>query len=216
MAAKRNKTKDLNKHSSNKTKTKKTNDNKKLKNIAQTAQTALQYVAESENPSNHPQVPTAKGTESKIKRKKIVNWNEFLHLFFTWLISAFAITAVLVILSLEEQSSDLLHDVINRIDTLSLMFSLVLSAALEQMWNYKKGNLFQCTLAGELILSISGLIWYLSCSLHEIQSKNPLYKEYINPVYIDRFWVHTVYILLSVCCVLIGFISRVSVKQEEK
>lgn len=188
------------------------NLNRKTNNkwvTTQTEQDALNLVTENESTTNK-QFQKTENT----KRKK-VNWDEFIHLSLTWFVSAFAIAAVLVILSLEEQSTNLFYDVINRIDTLSLMFSLVLSAALEQMWNHKKSKMFQYTLAGELILVIGGLIWYLVCSIHEIQLKNPDLAENINPVYIDRFWVHAVYITLSVCCVFVGFLSRVSIEQEE-
>lgn len=187
-------------------------NNKNYKcNMTQTGKEALRFVTENESTANEPN----KVKKRSNKEHRNVNWDEFIHLLLTWLISLFAIAGVLVILSLEEQSTDLFHDVINRIDTLSLMFSLVLSAALEQIWNHKKSKLFQYTLAAELILVIGGLIWYLVCSIHEIQQKDPNFTGNINPVYIERFWIHAIYIALSIFCVIIGFLSRVSVEQEE-
>ena len=195
-----------------------TNEEKKTGNnkwhITQTERDALKFVTENESQTND-KTQMSKKTNQGRKREKKVNWDEFIHLSLTWFVSAFAIAAVLVILSLEEQPTNLFHDVINRIDTLSLMFSLVLSAALEQMWNHKKSKMFQYTLAGELILVIGGLIWYLVCSIHEIQLKDPNLANTVNPVYIDRFWVHFVYILLSICCVFVGFFSRVFIEQEK-
>lgn len=192
-------------HSVNTNYGKQSEDNKW--SVTRTGEDALKLVMENES--------TANGQSQKNKKAK-PNWEEFRHLSLTWFMSAFAIAVVLIILSLEEQSTNLFHDVINRIDTLSLMLSLVLSAALEQIWNYKNSKIFQYSLAGELILVISGLVWYLVCSIHEIQVRNPLYEGTVNSVFIERFGVHAVYIVLSTCCVFVGFLARVSVGQGEK
>lgn len=176
--------------------------------MTQTAKEALRYVEDEEK--------TTARKSKKMGNRKTVDWDEFMHLSLTWVISAVAIATVLLILALEEGSEDLFHDIINRIDALSLMFSLVLSAALEQIWNHKDSKMFQCTLAGELILVIGGLVWYLVCSIHEIQLRDPSSKVNVDPVFIERFRVHAAYIVLSIVCVFVGFFARVSVGQEEK
>lgn len=129
------------------------------------------------------------------------NWEEFWHLFMGWFISAIVIFAVLFGLTMAEKSEDLVRDVILRLDTLSLMFSLVLSAGLEQMWNNKKHWKYKMTQYGELALALIGLILYLVYSLMYILDAN-------NPYLQSRFYVHLFYIIVSTIVVVGGFVAR--------
>lgn len=103
--------------------------------------------------------------EASGKKAKKIDWEEFLHLFISWLISGIVICAVLLILTMAENSNNLFKDMIMRIDTVSLVFSLVLSAGLEQVWNNKKIWKYKLTQIGEVFLASIGLIMYLTYSL---------------------------------------------------
>lgn len=129
------------------------------------------------------------------------NWEEFWHLSLGWIISAIIIIAVLIGLTMAEQSENLAKDVIMRLDTLSLMFSLVLSAGLEQVWNTKKHWKYKLTQFGELTLAFLGLIFYLVFSLlNSLKPDNP-YLQW-------RFGVHLAYIVVSFIVIMGGFIAR--------
>lgn len=183
--------------------------------MTQTGREALKLIAENEKVSSASVYENGRKDRENTFWKSI-NWDEFIHLSLIWLVSALLVAIVLVFLTLEEKSTNLFHDVMNRTDTLSLMFSLVLSATLEQMWNHKNSKMHQVTLACEVLLMGIGLGWYLICSIHEIQLADPEFSGYVNPVFTERFWVHTVYVILSVCCVFLGFLSRVSIEREER
>ncbi|HIZ78910.1 MAG TPA: hypothetical protein IAA17_03905 [Candidatus Lachnoclostridium stercorigallinarum] len=100
-----------------------------------------------------------------------------------------------------EKSEDLVKDVILRLDTLSLMFSLVLSAGLEQVWNNKKHWKYKLTQYGELTLALIGLVLYLVYSLMFILDST-------NPYLQSRFGVHLSYIIVSTVVVVGGFVAR--------
>ncbi len=143
---------------------------------------------------------SSKPINHKIGRR-IIDWPEFWHLFISWFISGLIIFMVLVILTMAEGSNDLWKDIIIRIDTISLVFSLVLSAGLEQVWNNKKRWKYKLTQVGELALAVLGLVLYLAYSLWDIY--DPFNKYYNN-----RFEFNIFYIVLSVICVILGFIMR--------
>ena len=152
---------------------------------------------------------STKPTNHKIGRRGIIDWPEFWHLFISWFISGLIILMVLVILTMAEESNDLWKDIVIRIDTISLVFSLVLSAGLEQVWNNKKRWRYKLTQVGELTLAILGLVLYLAYSLWDIYDPS-------NKYYNDRFGFNIFYIVLSVICVIIGFIMRALIEQEDK
>lgn len=129
------------------------------------------------------------------------NWEEFWHLFFGWLISAVVIVIVLIALTMAEKSENLVIDVILRLDTLSLTFSLVLSAGLEQVWNNKKHWKYKLTQYAELTLALIGLVLYLTYSLMMIFDEN-------NPYLLERFNVHLLYVIVSTLVVIGGFVAR--------
>lgn len=153
---------------------------------------------------------------NKSGKDKIIDWQEFWHLFISWGASGLIIFVVLLILTMADRSTEglschtnLWNDIIIRIDTISLVFSLVLSAGLEQVWNNKRQWKYKFTQIGDLALAIIGLILYLTYSLWAI------YDPY-NPYYTGRLWVNICYIIFSVIFVVFGFIMRALVEQEEK
>lgn len=138
-----------------------------------------------------------------------VDWGEFGHLLLTWIISASIIFIVLLILECVNDPKDLFTEVILRTDTLSLMFSLVLSAGLDQVWNNKKNWKYKLTLCGEITLSFVGLILYLSYSLIEILDKENPYLQTQS-----RLWIHSSYIIISTIVVICGFYVRARLDGE--
>lgn len=131
----------------------------------------------------------------------LFDWSEFLHLSITWFVGAFAIFAVLFALTMVERSNNLIKDVILRLDTLSLMFSLVLSAGLEQVWNNKNHWKYKLTQYGELTLAFIGLVLYTVYStMYILDPQNPYLQ--------DRFGVHLCYIIISTILVITGFVIR--------
>ena len=142
-------------------------------------------------------------------KDRIIDWQEFWHLFIGWGVSGLIIFVVLLILTMAGKSTDLWNDIVIRIDTISLVFSLVLSAGLEQVWNNKRQWKYKITQIGEVALAIIGLILYLAYSLWEIYDPS-------NPYYTGRFWVNICYIVFSAIFVIFGFVMRALVEQEEK
>lgn len=139
--------------------------------------------------------------EASGKKAKKIDWEEFWHLLISWLVSGIVIFAVLLILTMAEKSEDLFRDMVMRIDTVSLMFSLVLSAFLEQVWNNKKNWMYKFSQIGEFILAFLGLTMYLAYSLWELYDPENLYFK-------SRFLTNLLYILVSFVCVLVGFLMR--------
>lgn len=168
-----------------------------------TARHAVTQVARGENDVS------SKPINHKIGKKRIIDWSEFWHLFISWFISGLIIFMVLVILTMAEKSTDLWKDIVIKVDTISLVFSLVLSAGLEQVWNNKKRWKYKLTQIGELTLAILGLVLYMAYSLWEIYDP-------CNPYYLDRFEFNMLYIVLSLICVVIGFMMRAMIEQEDK
>lgn len=135
------------------------------------------------------------------------SWNEFFHLSLTWVFSAFTVALVLFVATLYRHPEKLFYDLIVQIDTLSLMFSLVLSAALEQVWNNKQQLRFKITQFLELALAVFGLVWYLSYSIDE--SINQLVETPAMSLSESTlFAVHLGYIIISVIVVMVGFVIR--------
>lgn len=141
------------------------------------------------------------GEKTTTAKLRGFNWEEFWHLFLGWFISAVVIFTVLFGLTMAEKSENLVKDVILRLDTLSLMFSLVLSAGLEQVWNNKKHWKYKLTQYGELTLALIGLVLYLVYSLMFILDST-------NPYLQSRFGVHLFYIIVSTVVVVGGFAAR--------
>lgn len=137
----------------------------------------------------------------KISIWSCFDWGEFLHMFLVWLVGALIIVLVLVGITVFDQPSDLPYAVIMRLDTLSLMFSLVFSAALEQIWYNRKGIKYKMTQIAEVLLSFVGLIFYLVYSVMEKISPN-------NSYYVNRYNFQLIYIIAVVVVVVLGFLAR--------
>ena len=168
-----------------------------------TSRHAVNYVSNGED-----SLPPGSISKSSGKKKRM-DWQEFFHLLVSWGISGIIIFIVLLILTMADKSTDLWHDIVIRIDTISLVFSLVLSAGLEQVWNNKRQWKFKLCLIGELFLASVGLIMYLTYSLWSIYDPK-------NSYFTERFFVNLLYIVFSVIFVVVGFILRALVEQEEK
>lgn len=132
---------------------------------------------------------------------RCIDWKEFLHMFFIWLSGAVVILTVLVAITLTDGPTDIVHNVIERLDTLSLMFSLIFSATLEQLWYYKQRAHYIFTLFAELYLSLLGLIMYLQFSIVEKISPTNIY-------YLGRYHFNLFYIVAVVFVVVLGFLAR--------
>ena len=168
-----------------------------------TAQHAVNHVTKGEN-----YIPPGE-TSNQSGKRKTIDWQEFWHLFISWGVSGLIIFVVLLILTMADKSNDLWNDIVIRIDTISLVFSLVLSAGLEQVWNNKRQWKYKITQIGELSLAIIGLVLYLAYSLWAIYDPD-------NPYYTGRFWVNLCYIIFSIIFVVFGFVMRALVEREEK
>lgn len=142
------------------------------------------------------------------KKAKKIDWNEFWHLFVIWVVSGFFVFIVVLVLSMAEDPEKLWVHLISRVDTLSLMFSLVLSAALEQMWSPRKVFGYKFTQFAELFLAGVGLVFYLGYSLI-------MYYDQKNTYLNTCFNVNLTYIILSIFFVIVGFLTR-SVIEKEK
>lgn len=138
---------------------------------------------------------------TKTKRKVSINWSEFWHMLFVWLICGIVIFLVLLTIEMSRKSDNVIRDLIMRIDTISLMLSLVLSAGLEQVWDIRKNFKYKLMQLTEILLALFGIILYLAYSLWEIYDPT-------NPFYTDRFLMNLIYILGSSICVVFGFIMR--------
>ena len=170
----------------------------------ETAQHAVDYVIKEENDTSP--LLDVKKPLSKITP---IDWQEFWHLFISWGTSGLIIFIVLLILTMSDRSDNLLYNTIIRIDTISLVFSLVLSAGLEQLWNNKRQLKYKLVLIAELILATFGLILYLTYSLWAIYDPS-------NPYFTERFGVNLLYIIFTIICAAVGFVTRALVEMEDK
>ena len=132
---------------------------------------------------------------------KRIDWKEFFHMVVIWLAGAVVILTVLVALTMIDGPTDIVHSVIERLDTLSLMFSLIFSATLEQLWYDEKKAAYRVALFAELYLSVLGLIFYLVFSVLEKTMPGNIY-------YTGRFRFNLFYIIAVVVVVVLGFVAR--------
>lgn len=74
-----------------------------------------------------------------------VNWNEFCHLFIIWIVNAGIVFVVILGLTMfknaNNPSENLFKASVSQTDMLSLLFSLVVSAELDQAWNTEKSGI---------------------------------------------------------------------------
>lgn len=93
---------------------------------------------------------------------------EFSQLLLIWLLSAGIMVIALGIILVFKGFDAFWRDLICQTDTLCLMFSLVLSATLEQVWNNKREVKFKLVMVAEILLSILGLLFYSVRCIAEI------------------------------------------------
>ena len=130
-----------------------------------------------------------------------IDWKEFFHMLVIWLFGAVVILTVLVAITMTDNPEDIVQSVIERLDTLSLMFSLIFSATLEQLWYDEKRAAYRFSMFAELYLSVLGLIFYL---LFSVLEKTMPY----NIFYLARYNFNLFYIIAVVFVVVSGFIVR--------
>ena len=112
----------------------------------------------------------------------------------------FILFAVSFSLEVIRESKNLISDVILRVDTLSLMFSLVLSIILDKLWDERNYGQKGILIVQFVIFSV-GLLCYIMYSLLEITNSQNIYFQSQS-----RLPVHISYILLSTVVAFIGFL----------
>lgn len=136
--------------------------------------------------------------ENDITHKKI-NWKKFIHFSLVWLVSVIILFMVSFAFEMVKESKHLFMDVILRVDTLSLMFSLILSIILDRFWNFRNNFDQKVMLSIQLIVCIVGLIFYIIYSIFEITNPQNIYFQ-------SRLSIHILYIILSVIVAFVGFL----------
>lgn len=152
----------------------------------------------------------SKGEYGNIGKPKYgCDWHEFGKFVGIWIVTEFVLFAALLIITIVGDSENIMHDTIKGEDTLNMMFSLVLSALLEQIWSKNKNNgngLYSFTLCVEGILTIIGGMLFVAYSIMQIV--NPC-----NRLLQWSFWLNVIYIICSTIFVLLGFLSR-AIREE--
>lgn len=120
-----------------------------------------------------------------------------------WLITALVLLGALVFITIVRGSSNILHDTIKEVDALNMMFSLVLSALLEQIWSRAAngGKLYNITLGVEGVLTVLGGMLFVAYSIVKI-------TDPVNQLLKFSFELNLGYIIISTITVLLGFLSR--------
>lgn len=154
------------------------------------------------------QVATEGETQNTGRRKFSCEFSRFSRFLGIWLITAFVLFASLIIIMTVKGSSNIIHDTIQDIDALNVMFSLVLSALLEQIWSKEDGAglLYNITLGAEGILTLVGAMLFIAYSIVEITSPE-------NRLLTLSFEINVGYIIASAVGVILGFGSRAMVEK---
>ena len=129
-------------------------------------------------------------------------WNEFWKFVGIWIATAVVLFAALLLITIVSGSDKIIQDTIKEVDTLNMMFSLVLSALLEQIWSKNsQGWLYNFTLGAEGGLTVIGGMLFMAYSIVEqTDADNGLMQL--------SFELNVGYIIISVIVVLLGFFSR--------
>lgn len=144
-----------------------------------------------------------------------VNWNEFCHLFIIWIVNAGIFFVVILGLTMfknaNNPSEDLFITSVSQTDMLSLLFSLVVSAELDQAWNTEKSGIqHKLVFFAEFFLSFLGMVLYLIFSaLHIFIPENTPYQS-------NQFCVNLSYLIAVVLTVIFGFLVRSYNSVEDK
>ena len=121
-----------------------------------------------------------KGEDASIgKLKYVCDWKKFGRFVGVWVITAIVLFSALLIINVATESENIIYETIRGVDTINMMFSLVLSALFEQIWS-KKGShwLYNITLGAEMAMAFIGCMLFLAYSIIE---KNRFWTQY---------WVH--------------------------
>lgn len=130
------------------------------------------------------------------------NWRELGKFVGIWFITATILFFALLVITIVDGSHNILRDTIKNVDTLNMMFSLVLSALLEQMWSKREGgSLYGAALYAEVGLTVIGGMLFMAYSIVEITDKGNQIRQL-------SFELNVGYIVFSTIVVLLGFVSR--------
>lgn len=132
----------------------------------------------------------------------ICDLNEFWKFVGIWLVTAAVLFFALLLITIVSGSGKIIRDTIKEVDTLNMMFSLVLSALLEQIWSKNgKGGLYSFTLGVEGGLTIIGGMLFMAYSIVEKTDADNLLLQL-------SFELNVGYIIISIIVVLLCFVSR--------
>ena len=156
------------------------------------------------NMEKHAMEIISRGEKENIgKVRSQCDFREFGKFVGIWLVTAIVLFGSLVIITVVKGSLDVFRDTIKEVDALNMMFSLVLSALLEQIWSKEadKSWLYSITLGIEGILTLIGAMLFMAYSIIKITDpqKKKLQKS---------FELNVGYIIVSVSIVILGFLSR--------
>lgn len=157
---------------------------------------AVKHVEEGEN-------------RNKGKPHKRVNWRGVGRFAASWFVVAIIMFVLVILLTIVKGSTNIIVDAISSIDTMNIMFSLVLSAFLEQASNKERdsGFLYDATLTSEGVLTLVGAVIFMCYSLlKDIAPSNQLLQM--------SFVINLIYIGFSILIVFLGFISRSFYQKE--
>lgn len=152
--------------------------------------------------------------ESANNNKSNWDWEELFHSASVYVFIIILMVVGLAIITLFNTGTDkFLLNLLKRNDTLNLMFSLILSAALEQLWNNKRELKYKITLLLELLLTIVGFIWYIVRSIAEIiilnKAEGALYafeSFFLNDQ--NMFMLNVFYIIFGFVVIICGFVVK--------
>lgn len=129
-------------------------------------------------------------------------WNEFWKFVGIWIVTAVVLFVALLLITIVSGSNNIVQDTIREVDTLNMMFFLVLSALLEQIWSKNsQGGLYNFTLGAEGGLTIVGGMLFIAYSIVEQTDANNVLMQL-------SFELNVGYIIISIIVVLLGFFSR--------
>ena len=152
----------------------------------------------------------------KTTSTKTSNWDkeEFIRSVVTYIaIAAIMFFALAVLTLFNTGTTNFWTNLFEKIDTLNLMFSLVLSAALEQMWNNERELKYKITMILEVVLAVLGFIWFIARSFADIMiSHKGAGTTYIFEPFFQNsdnmFWFNVLYIVIGAVVIVCGFAFR--------
>lgn len=169
---------------------------------SETASVALAHVEQGEDANT-----------TRRDKKNRFDFEDFLRSIITYLAIAIMMFAALALLTLFDTGTvDFGTNMFRRIDVLNLMFSLILSAALEQIWNNKRELRYKITMILEVVLSALGFIWYIARSFADIIIQKSTDTEYVFESFFQdgktMFWFNVLYTIVGAIVIICGFAFR--------